>query len=92
MKYLVYQLPAIEVHAGQFAIVGFSYVDVEGLALVNIGSSICSHLYDSLLRDLPHRLIQLLQVIWYCGNVLQKKKRHLESDKAKNKKSVISLI
>lgn len=44
MKYIIYLLPPVEVHAGQFAIVGFSNVNVEGLALVDEGSSICSHL------------------------------------------------
>lgn len=57
-----YLLPAIEVHAGQFAIVGFRDVDVERLALVDESSSVCCHLEDSFLGDLPHCLIKLLQV------------------------------
>lgn len=58
-----YLLPPIEVHAGEFAIVGFCNVNVERLALINESSSVCCHLEDSFLGDLPHCLIELLQVI-----------------------------
>lgn len=60
---LRYLLPPIEMHAGQLAVVGFCNVNVERLALINESSSVCCHLEDSFLGDLPHRLIELLQVI-----------------------------
>ena len=50
-------------HAGQFAVVWLCDVDVERLTLVNVGAAVSGQLQDDLLRDLPHRLIQGLQVI-----------------------------
>ena len=50
-------------HAGEFAIVGFCDVYVERLALVNIGPSVGGHLDHSLLGDLPHGLVQILDVL-----------------------------
>ena len=67
---LTYQLPTIKVHAGQFAIVWLCNMDVKGLALVNVSTTICCHLEDSLLGDFPHSFIQLLQVIWDLFNIL----------------------
>lgn len=67
---LTYQLPAIEVHAGQFAIVWLSNMDVQGLALINVGTAICCHLEDGLLGDFPHSFIQLLQIIRDLLNIL----------------------
>lgn len=42
-------LPAVEVHAGQLAIVRLCYVDVQGLALVNVGPTVGGHLDYSFL-------------------------------------------
>lgn len=67
---LTYQLPAIEVHAGQFAIVWLSDVDIKRLALVNVSSTICCHFQNSLLGNLPHRFVELLQIIWNLFNIL----------------------
>ena len=44
-----YLFPAIEVHACQFVVVRLSKENIEGLALVNKGSSVSSHIYESLL-------------------------------------------
>lgn len=68
---LTHLLPAVEVHAGELAVVGLSDVDVERLALVYEGPAVSSHLQNSLLGDLPHSLIQLLQVIWDLSNALK---------------------
>lgn len=57
-------------HAGQFAIVWLSNVDIQRLALVNVGATICCHLEDGLLGDFPHSLIQLLQIIRDLLNTL----------------------
>lgn len=67
---LTYQLPTIEVHAGQFAIVWLSNMDVQGLALINVGTAICCHLEDGPLGDFPHSFIQLLQIIRDLCNIL----------------------
>ena len=66
-----YQLPAIEVHAAQFAVVWLGNVNVEGLTLVDVGATICCHLQDSLLGDLPDGFVQLLQVVGDPFNVLR---------------------
>ena len=58
-----YQLPAVEVHAAQLAVVWLSNVDVEGLTLVDEGSAVGRHLEHGLLGDLPHRLVQVFQVL-----------------------------
>lgn len=60
-------------HAGEFAVVGLGDVDVEGLALVDEGSSVRCHLQDGFLGDLPHRLVELLQVLRNLGDVLERK-------------------
>lgn len=65
-----YQLPAVKVHAGQFAVVRLCDVDVERLTLIDISASICCHLEDGLLGDFPHSFIQLLQIIRDLLNVL----------------------
>lgn len=67
----LYLFPAIEVHAGELAIVGLSNVDVQGLALVDEGPSVCRHLQDGFLRDLPNSLVELLQVIRDLRDVLE---------------------
>ena len=56
--------PAEEVHAGQFAVVWLSDVDVQGLALVDEGAAVGCHLQYGLLRDFPNCFIELLQVLW----------------------------
>lgn len=55
-----HQLPAVEVHAAEFAIVGLGDVNVQRLALVDVRATVCCHLQDSFLRDFPHGFIQLL--------------------------------
>lgn len=65
-----HQLPAVEMHAGQFAIVWLGDVDVQGLALVDVGATISCHLEDGLLGDLPHCFVQLLQVVRDPLNIL----------------------
>ena len=50
-------------HAGEFAIVRFSDVYVERLALVDVSPSVGGHLDHSLLGDLPHRLVEILDVL-----------------------------
>lgn len=45
---------------------------VEGLALVDVGSPVSSHVDEGSLWDLPHCLVQLLQVVWDLINVLGK--------------------
>lgn len=67
-----YQLPPVEVHAGQFAIVWLGNVDVEGLTLVNEGAAVCCHLEDGLLGDFPHCFVQLFQIIWDLCDTLWK--------------------
>lgn len=46
---IIYLFPAIEVHACQFVVVRLSKENIEGLALVNKGSSVSCHIYESLL-------------------------------------------
>jgi len=66
-----YLLPPVEVHAGEFAVVGFCDVDVERLALIDESSSVGCHLQDGFLGDLPHCLVELLQVIGNLWDVLK---------------------
>lgn len=61
---MTHQLPAVEVHAAQFAVIGLGNVDVQRLALVNVGAAIGCHFQDGFLRDLPHGFVQLLQISW----------------------------
>lgn len=69
-KLAAYLSPRVEVHAGQFTIVGFGNVNVERLTLVNVGSAFGSHLDDHLLRDFPHGPVQLLDVVGNAINIL----------------------
>lgn len=62
--------PAVEVHAGQLAVVRLGYVDVQGLALVDEGAAVSGHLEYGFLGDLPHGFIQLLQILWDLVDVL----------------------
>ena len=56
------QLPAVEVHAGQLAVVGLGDVNVERLTLVDEGTAIGRHLQDDLLRNLPNGLVEGLEI------------------------------
>ncbi len=58
-------------HAGQLAEVRLSNVDVEGLALVNVGSSVRCHVNQCALGNLPYSLVKLLQVLRDALNFLQ---------------------
>ena len=63
-------LPSEEVHGTHLAKVGFRNVDVQGLRLVNEGSSVSSLFDDSLLGYLPDCLVELLDMIRNDGDVL----------------------
>ena len=58
-------------HACQFAKVRFCDVYIEGLALVNVGTSIGSHVDEGTLRDLPDSLVKRLQIIRDLLDLLQ---------------------
>ena len=58
-------------HAGQLAVVRLGDVDVERLALVDEGAAVGGHLEHRLLGDLPHRLIESLQVSRDTGDGLE---------------------
>lgn len=73
---MTHLFPAIEVHTGQFAIVRLCDVNVQGLALVDIGATVGSHLEYGLLGDFPHGFIELLQVVWNLINVLLKQEKY----------------
>lgn len=69
-QFSTYQLPTIEVHAGQFAVVRLCDVDVQRLALIDVRAAICCHLEDGLLRDFPHCFVQPLQIVGDLRNIL----------------------
>ena len=50
----------MEVHAGQFSKVWVWDVHIEGLALVDVGSPVSTHVDESPLRQLPHCLVEKL--------------------------------
>mmetsp|Transcript_32807 Transcript_32807/g.64104 ORF Transcript_32807/g.64104 Transcript_32807/m.64104 type:complete len:261 (-) Transcript_32807:1788-2570(-) len=52
-------LPRVKVHRGQLAHVGRRQEQVERLALVDEGASVCRHVDQHLLLDLPRRLVKL---------------------------------
>ena len=54
-------------HAGEFPKVWVSDVYIERLALVNVGSAVCTHVDQSPLGQLPHRLVEGLQI---CRDLL----------------------
>ena len=56
-------LPGVEVQAGELAEVDVRHVDVERLALVDEGAPVGGHVHQHPLLDLPHRLVQRLQVV-----------------------------
>ena len=64
-------LPGVEVHARELGVVGFCDVDVETLTLVDVDGAIGRHVDYHLLRNLPRRLVQLLQSIRDDVNVLK---------------------
>lgn len=60
-----YTLPSKEVHGGKLAIVGLCNMNIKRLALINKSTTIGRHLNDSLLRNLPYSLVQILQILRY---------------------------
>lgn len=66
-----YQLPGKEVHGGEFSIVRLSNVHIERLALINVGSTISSHLENALLRNFPNGPIQVLEILRKTVDILQ---------------------
>ena len=64
------QFPAVEVHRSQFSIVGLGDVNIQRLALIDERAAIGRHLNDDPLRNLPHGLVQRLQIGRYSVNVL----------------------
>jgi len=57
------RLPGVEVKAGELPEVNVRHVDVERLALVDEGAPVGGHVHQHTLLDLPHRLVQRLQVV-----------------------------
>lgn len=57
-------------HACQFGKVWLSNVDIERLALVDVCAPVCSHVDQCALRNLPHCLVQFLEVGGDLINVL----------------------
>jgi len=45
-------------------------VDVQALALTNVRSAIGSHVEDGALRDLPNRLVNVTDILWNLGDIL----------------------
>mmetsp|Transcript_5523 Transcript_5523/g.7783 ORF Transcript_5523/g.7783 Transcript_5523/m.7783 type:complete len:590 (-) Transcript_5523:355-2124(-) len=56
-------LPGVEVHRGESGSGGLGHVDVERLRLADEGPAVRRLVDDGLLLDLPHRLVQLLDVL-----------------------------
>jgi hypothetical protein len=65
-------LPAVEVHAGELAEVGVLHVQVQALALADVGTPVGGHVDDGALRNLPHRLVQVLDVLRHAGDALHR--------------------
>jgi len=57
---ITYQAPGIKVHGCQLAIVWFSNMNIERLALINKSTSVSSHLDNDFLWDFPHCLVESL--------------------------------
>lgn len=57
------QLPGVEVHRRDLAVVRLGDVHIQRLALVDEGRAVGGQLQDHLLRDFPHRLVQRLDVV-----------------------------
>ena len=66
-----YLFPAVEVHACQLAIGGFSKEDIKRLTLVNERSSVSRHVYESSLRNFPNCLVQWLKSFRDLINMLE---------------------
>lgn len=64
------QLPGEEVHGGELSIVWLSDVHIERLALINVGTAVSSHLQNALLRNFPHRPVQVFEILRNSLNVL----------------------
>ena len=56
-------LPGVEVQRGELAEVGVGHEDVEGLALVDVRAAVGRHVDEVALLDLPHRLVQRLELL-----------------------------
>ena len=65
-------LPAGEMHAGNLAHGGLAHVDVEGLGLINEGTTVGSHLDNGTLRNFPDGLVEGLDVLGDARNVLDR--------------------
>ena len=63
-------LPAGKVHAGDLAHGGLLHVNVQGLGLIDEGTTIGSHLQDGTLGDFPDGLVEGLDVGGDVGDVL----------------------
>ena len=70
-----YQLPGVEVHASQFAVVRLGDVYIQRLALIDVRAAVGGHLENGLLGDLPHGLVEGLQVVRNDVDVLMR--RHI---------------
>lgn len=57
-------------HGGTLSIGGVRQVQIQRLTLINERSAVRCHLEDGLLRDLPHRLVEVLDVLRNAGNAL----------------------
>jgi len=57
-------LPGVEVQGSELAKVGVRHEHVEALALINVCTAVGSHVHQGALLDLPHRLVQALELIW----------------------------
>lgn len=66
-------------HGGELSIVRLSDVNVERLALINVGTAVSSHLQNALLRYFPHRLVQVFEILRNSLNVLKIRKKALIS-------------
>lgn len=66
------ELPRVEVHGRELAVVGVGNVDVERLGLVDERATVGGHLEDHLLGDLPYGAVELLEVVWDVGDLLQR--------------------
>mmetsp|Transcript_18028 Transcript_18028/g.43391 ORF Transcript_18028/g.43391 Transcript_18028/m.43391 type:complete len:321 (+) Transcript_18028:185-1147(+) len=62
--------PSVEVHRGELPVGGVAHVDVQTLRLVYEGAPVCRHVDDGALGDLPHRLVQRLQLVGYLFYLL----------------------
>lgn len=65
-------LPAVEVHARELAEVHVQHVQVQALALADERAPVGRHIDDAALGNLPHRFIQVLDVLRDARNVLHR--------------------